>query len=96
MKSIREIVGRSAIFTGDASISATRGANVCLEVFEPRTYLPPVWGGLGFAFPASMGAKVAMPDRTVVCITGDGGFQFNLQELGTCFQYGIKSISNCS
>ena len=92
MKSIREVVGRSAIFTGDASISATRGANVCLEVFEPRTYLPPVWGGLGFAFPASLGAKVAMPDRTVVCITGDGGFQFNVQELGTCFQYGINPI----
>ena len=92
MKSIREVVGRSAIFTGDASISATRGANACLEVFEPRTYLPPVWGGLGFAFPASIGAKVAKPDSTVICITGDGGFQFNLQELGTCYQYGISPI----
>ena len=48
---IREVVGPDAVFTGDASIGAVR-ANVCLPVYQPRTYLPPVWGGLGFAFPA--------------------------------------------
>ena len=63
MQAIRGAVGRDAIFTGDASISATRGANACLPVYEPRSYLPPVWGGLGFAFPAAMGAKVVMPSR---------------------------------
>lgn len=92
MQAIREVVGRDAIFTGDASISATRGGNACLPVYEPRSYLPPVWGGLGFAFPAAMGVKAGMPDRRVVCITGDGGFQFNVQELGTCVQYGLDPI----
>ena len=91
MYAIRSAVGPHAIFTGDASISAVR-ANACLPVYEPRTYLPPVWGGLGFAFPAAMGVKAGIPDRPVVCITGDGGFQFNVQELGTCVQYGLNPI----
>ena len=92
MHAIRDVVGRNAVFTGDASISATRGCNACLPVYEPRTYLPPVWGGLGFAFPASMGVKAGQPDRPVVCVTGDGGFQFNIQEIGTCVQYGLDPI----
>jgi len=46
-------------------------------------------GTMGFALPAAMGAKVAQPDRPVVAIIGDGGFQMTLQELGTIFQYSI-------
>ena len=43
-------------------------------------------GTMGFALPAAMGAKMAEPDRDVVAIIGDGGFQMNIQELGTIFQ----------
>jgi acetolactate synthase-1/2/3 large subunit len=39
-----------------------------------------------------MGAKVGKPRNPVVCITGDGGFQYNAQELGTAVQYGINPI----
>ncbi len=46
-------------------------------------------GTMGFALPAAMGAKVGMPERPVVAIIGDGGFQMTLQELGTIFQYEI-------
>jgi acetolactate synthase-1/2/3 large subunit len=46
-------------------------------------------GTMGFALPAAMGAKVARPERPVVAIIGDGGFQMTLQELGTIFQYNI-------
>ena len=35
---------------------------------------------------------MAAPGRQVVCITGDGGFQFNIQELGTCVQYGLNPV----
>ena len=41
---------------------------------------------MGFALPAAIGAKVAKPDRDVVAIIGDGGFQMTLQELGTIMQ----------
>ena len=43
-------------------------------------------GTMGFALPAAIGAKMAAPDREVVAIIGDGGFQMNIQELGTIFQ----------
>ncbi|MDG1572836.1 biosynthetic-type acetolactate synthase large subunit [Robiginitalea sp. M366] len=43
-------------------------------------------GTMGFALPAALGAKMAAPQREVVAIIGDGGFQMNIQELGTIFQ----------
>ncbi len=44
-------------------------------------------GTMGFGLPASVGATVARPDRTVVAFTGDGGFQMTIQELGTIAHY---------
>lgn len=46
-------------------------------------------GTMGFGMPAAMGAKVALPEQQVICISGDASFQMNLQELGTLAQYGI-------
>jgi len=46
-------------------------------------------GTMGFGMPAAMGAQVALPDQTVICISGDASFQMNLQELGTLAQYQI-------
>lgn len=46
-------------------------------------------GTMGFGLPAAIGAKFGAPDRTVVSISGDGGFQMTLQELGTIMQSGI-------
>jgi acetolactate synthase I/II/III large subunit len=47
-------------------------------------------GTMGFGLPAAIGAKFGAPDRTVVAIIGDGGFQMTLQELGTIMQTGIN------
>jgi len=47
------------------------------------------FGTMGFALPSAIGAKVAMPERQVISVSGDGGFQMTLQELGTIFQYKI-------
>nr|WDB00519.1 acetohydroxyacid synthase large subunit [Cavernulicola chilensis] len=46
-------------------------------------------GTMGYGLPAAIGAKVAKPDKTVVCISGDASFQMNLQELGTIAQYNL-------
>lgn len=43
-------------------------------------------GTMGFALPAAIGAKMAAPEREVVAVIGDGGYQMNIQELGTIFQ----------
>ena len=46
-------------------------------------------GTMGFGLPAAVGVKVALPSEPVICISGDGSFQMNMQELGTIAQYGI-------
>lgn len=92
MEAIRAVAARDAVFVGDVGICNHRGANYCLDICEERSYLIPAWGGLGFGLPAAAGAKAGVPDRQVICITGDGGFQFNIQELGTCVQYGLRPV----
>ncbi|HAC66038.1 MAG TPA: biosynthetic-type acetolactate synthase large subunit [Cyanothece sp. UBA12306] len=47
-------------------------------------------GTMGYGMPAALGAKVAVPDEEVICISGDASFQMNLQELATLSQYGIN------
>ncbi len=47
-------------------------------------------GTMGYGLPAAMGAKVALPEEEVICISGDASFQMNLQELGTLKHYGIN------
>ncbi len=46
-------------------------------------------GTMGFALPAAIGAKMGAPDREVVAVIGDGGYQMTIQELGTIFQTGV-------
>jgi acetolactate synthase I/II/III large subunit len=46
-------------------------------------------GTMGFALPAALGAKLGAPEKQVVAVIGDGGFQMTLQELGTIMQYKI-------
>jgi len=52
-------------------------------------------GTMGFGLPAAMGVKMAFPESDVICITGDGSIQMNIQELSTCLQYNlpVKIIS---
>ena len=57
---------------------------------NPRTNVTSGGAGtMGFALPAAMGAKLAMPHQQVVAVIGDGGYQMTMQELGTIMQYNI-------
>lgn len=47
-------------------------------------------GTMGFGFPAAVGAKIGRPEKDVVCITGDGGFQMNMQEMATAITQGTQ------
>ena len=50
-------------------------------------------GHLGWAFPASLGAKCAAPDRPVICFTGDGGFWYHIAEVETAVRWGINTVT---
>jgi len=50
-------------------------------------------GSLGWGFPAALGAKCAVPDRPVLCFTGDGGFCYHMAELETAARFGINSVT---
>lgn len=91
-EAIRDVLPEDTIFSLDPTVPASRAIR-CLNINQPRTFMyPHGWAGLGFAFPAAMGAKLGRPQSPVVCVTGDGGFQYNFQELATAAQYGISPI----
>ncbi|WP_370292849.1 acetolactate synthase 3 large subunit [Thalassolituus sp.] len=80
---------------GDAFITSDVGQH---QMFAAQYYKfdkPNRWinsgglGTMGFGFPAAMGIKMNFPDDMVVCVTGEGSIQMNIQELSTCLQYGI-------
>ncbi|KAF0860951.1 acetolactate synthase [Mixta calida B021323] len=49
-------------------------------------------GTMGFGLPAAIGVKLALPQETVVCVTGDGSIQMNIQELSTALQYNLPIL----
>jgi acetolactate synthase-1/2/3 large subunit len=60
----------------------------------PRSYLyPGVYVGMGYGFPAALGAQLAQPERPVIAVCGDGGFQMTMAELGTAAQEGIPVVA---
>ncbi len=83
------------ITNGDAYVSSDVGQH---QMFAAQYYKfdkPRRWinsgglGTMGFGFPAAMGVQLAFPDAVSVCVTGEGSFQMNLQELATCLQYNL-------
>ncbi|WKY44108.1 5-guanidino-2-oxopentanoate decarboxylase [Eubacteriaceae bacterium ES2] len=71
----------------------TTAAYIALSEYEaylPRTFLHPVgFGTLGYSVPAAIGAKVANPLKNVIALTGDGGFQFTMQELAVACEQNL-------
>ena len=87
IETLYEITKGEAIVTSDVGQHQMWAAQYYL-FDEPRRWINS--GGLGtmgFGLPAAMGAKIAMPDSDVFCVTGEGSIQMMLQELSTMLQY---------
>jgi thiamine pyrophosphate-dependent acetolactate synthase large subunit-like protein len=93
LKHLRAAMGRDDVLVNDQSI-LNYWASAFFPVLEPGTFLYPLGSGtLGYGLPAAIGAACAIEQageaRKVVCIAGDGGFQYTQHELATLAQYGL-------
>lgn len=86
---LRRAIPRDGILVNDATMMSYT-AQRRYPVYEPRTFLVPAgYLTLGASMPMALGAKIARPEKTVVSIVGDGGFQFTMHELATAVQFRI-------
>lgn len=87
---------RDAVVTGDSSQICYAGVASHLRVQEAASYLNMVtYSTLGYGVPAAIGAKLASPDRPVVCVSGDGALMFSVQELQTASEQGLDLVVIC-
>jgi thiamine pyrophosphate-dependent acetolactate synthase large subunit-like protein len=90
---LRPALPRDTIVALDAGAAPAYGYDR-LRFEKPRTFLTPLdLGGLGFAFPVALGAKLGRPEAPVVAIHGDGGFLMNSQEIETAVRHGINVVT---
>ena len=69
-------------------------AGIAYPVYSPRSFITPGYQGtLGYGWATALGAAVGNPARPVVCIAGDGGFGWNLQELATAKAHGLRAVA---
>ncbi|MBA4503741.1 hypothetical protein H1S06_15385 [Marinobacterium sp. 3-1745] len=91
---IRQVLPRNGFYVPELSQMGFTTWVGGLPVYQPRTYVEGGYQGtLGFGFPTALGVKVANPDKTVVSVSGDGGFMFGVQELMTAAEFNIGLIS---
>jgi len=91
---------------GDAYVTSDVGQHQMFGALYYPFKKPRQWinsgglGTMGFGLPAAVGVQLAHPDAAVVCISGDGSIQMNIQELATCMQYDLPikifTINNAS
>ena len=91
-KELTEALPSDAVLVADTGYSGI-WTGTMVDLTHPEQRYIRAAGSLGWAFPASLGAKCAAPDRPVVCFTGDGGFWYHLSELETAVRCGIKTVT---
>ena len=90
MRTIGEVFGRDAIYATDGGFTSL-WAHWLLPPTRPRSYLNILeLGMLGTGIPSALGAKLANPERPVVCTTGDGAAGFNFMEMQSAAREGLN------
>jgi acetolactate synthase I/II/III large subunit len=91
MQHLRSILPDDVILTNGAG-NFTVWPNKFFKFGQKARLLAPQSGAMGYGVPAAIAAKIAYPERTVVCFAGDGDFQMNCQELATALQADAQPI----
>jgi acetolactate synthase I/II/III large subunit len=92
LRDLREVLGREDILISDVGAHKMWVARNYLTYAPNTAIISNGFCSMGVAVPGAIGAKLAVPNRHIVALTGDGGFMMNLQELGTAVQYKIPVV----
>jgi acetolactate synthase-1/2/3 large subunit len=90
-KEISDFLPLDGVLVGDTGQSAF-WTGTMVELKHPTQKYIRCAGSLGWAFPASLGVKCALPAKPVLCFTGDGGFYYHISELETAARFGINAV----
>ena len=90
-REISDFLPIDAVLVGDTGQAAYWTGTMVELKHATQSYIRCA-GSLGWAFPAALGVKCALPDRPVLCFTGDGGFYYHISELETAARFGINTV----
>jgi benzoylformate decarboxylase len=91
INAISEILPKDTVVI-DETVSSGAGLRQLVKSDDPRSYFGLRGGGIGWGLPASIGAKIALPDRPVICLSGDGSAMYTIQALWTAARYKIGVV----
>jgi acetolactate synthase-1/2/3 large subunit len=91
-KELSDLLPENAVLVADTGYASIWTATMVDLNHSGQTYLRAA-GSLGWGFPAALGAKCAVPERPVICFTGDGGFWYHLSELETARRHNINTVT---
>lgn len=92
LEPLRAFVDDDLIVIGDIG-EHNQWTRLLIETHNRTTFLPEgYWGAMGFGLPGAMAAKLACPEKKVVCVTGDGCFLMASADFATAVEYGINPV----
>ena len=92
-KTLRDICPQNSAFTMDAGTLCLQATDAMNYWHAKSLFTPLDFGLVGFSFAAGLGVKLAMPERPVISLMGDGGFGMTTSELSTAVDYGINTVT---
>lgn len=91
VRGLQAFLTRDDILTLDAGNNRIWMTNALRIRHQNQLLAPGGAGGMGWGAPAAAAAKLAMPEKRVTCVAGDGGFMMTIDAIATCAQYGIAA-----
>ena len=90
---LREIMPQNVVYTMDAGTLCLQATDALNYWQSPSLITPLDFGLVGFSFACGLGVKLALPDRTVISLMGDGGFGMTVSELSTAVDHNINTTT---
>src|SRR5256714_3032530 len=91
IQAISEILPKDAVVV-DETVSSSSGLRQLVKSEEAQSFFGLCGGGIGWGLPAAVGIKIALPDRPVICLSGDGSAMYTIQTLWTAARYKVGVV----